>query len=213
MTETKGYSLTDRVFERLEQDILSEKYRSGEILSELSLSKQLGVSRTPIREAVRRLEQENLIEYMPKGIKVLGISAEDVKDIFDVRLAIEGLAVKKSAEKVTDEQLKILEETVELQEFYTARNDADHIKNMDSRFHEKIYECCNSSTYSEILSLLHKKTQRYRMLSVENEQRAKEAVKEHRKILNALISRDGEKAKKLTEQHIINAKKNILGGK
>ncbi len=212
MTETKGF-LADKVFLQLEEDILTEKYKAGEVLTESKLSDTLGVSRTPIREAIRRLEQEELISYLPKGVKVLGISSSDLRDIYDIRIAIEGMAAEKTAENITEEQLKRLEEIVELQEFYTNKSDTDHIKNMDTEFHEYIYECCGSSVYMATLSILHKKIQRFRRLSVENRKRAKNAVKEHKKILNALKEHNGPLAKTLTEQHIINAKNNILGGK
>lgn len=211
MTENKGYSLADKVFLQLEQDILTEKYKSGEILTELKLSEELGVSRTPIREAVRRLEQEELIAYLPKGIKVLGVSSDDLKDIYDIRIAIEGMAAEKAALYMTDTQLSEIEKIVELQEFYTKKSNADEIKNMDTQFHEYIYSNCNSPVLLTTLSLLHKKIQKYRRISVENKKRAKEAVKEHREILNALKKHDPKKAKMLSQQHIINAKNNIIG--
>lgn len=213
MSEKKGSSLADKIFIKLEEDILSEKYKAGEVLTEMKLSEELGVSRTPIREALSRLEQEELITFLPKGIKVLGVSLEDLKDIYDIRIAIEGMAAEKAAEKMSDAQLKEIEEIVELQEFYTKKNDADRIKNMDTQFHEYIYSNCDSPIFLTTLSLLHKKIQKFRRLSVENHKRAKDAVKEHREILNALKKHNSQLAKQLTEQHIKNAKNNIIGGK
>ena len=213
MTKGKNISLADRVFEKIENDILSEKYKPGEILTELQLSKELGVSRTPIREAIRRLEQEELLKYLPKGEMVVGISDEELRDIYEIRISLEGKAVYKAAEVITDEQLGELEKIVELQEFYTAKSNADSIKNMDSAFHKYIYDVCPSSAYKSTLTLLHKKIQKYRKVSVQNGDRAKSAAAEHREIFNALKERNPEKAGKLAEIHIINAEKNILGEK
>ena len=98
MLEHKTISLAEQVFERLENDILIGKYQRGEILTELKLVTDLGVSRTPVREALHRLEQEHIIEITPKGILILGVTEQDLKDIFAIRLRIEGLASAFAAE-------------------------------------------------------------------------------------------------------------------
>ena len=92
MLEHKTVSLAEQVFERLENDILTGKYQRGEVLTELKLVSDLGVSRTPVREALHRLEQEHVIEITPKGILILGVTEQDLKDIFAIRLRIEGMA-------------------------------------------------------------------------------------------------------------------------
>ena len=118
--EHKMISIADQVFERLEMDILSGVYERDEILTESRLSEQLGVSRTPIREAVRRLDQEHLVDLTSKGIRVVGISRQDIADISEIRLRLEGLAARWAAERATEEDIRALREIVELQEFYTA---------------------------------------------------------------------------------------------
>ena len=118
MLDHRTVSLADQVFEHLETDILSGKYQRGEILTESKLSAELGVSRTPIREALRRLEQEHLIEEAPKGSVVVGISEKDLGDIFMIRMKLEGQAAAMAAQNRTDEQLESLREAVEFQEFY-----------------------------------------------------------------------------------------------
>ena len=118
MIEHKTYSLADQVFERLEAEILSGQYARGEILTEMKLCQALGVSRTPVREALRRLQQEHLLEETGKGLMVLGITSEDLRDILEVRLRLEGLAAARTAERITEEQLGHLRETMDLQEFY-----------------------------------------------------------------------------------------------
>ena len=101
----KTISLADQIFERLESDILTGVYPIGSVLTELSLSEDLGVSRTPIREAVRRLEQEHLVEPSSKGVVVLSITPHDAMIIYDIRIQVEGLAARACAENITDEQL------------------------------------------------------------------------------------------------------------
>ena len=102
MAQFKTVSLADQVFEKLEDDIITGVYPRGEILTELKLVEQLGVSRTPIREALRRLEQERLIRDCSKGSLVLGITAEDLEDIMNIRQRIEGLSAYYATENLTE---------------------------------------------------------------------------------------------------------------
>ncbi len=212
MLEHKNYSLADQVFEALETQILCGQYARGEVLTELKLCEEMGVSRTPIREALRRLQQEHLLEDTGKGLKVLGITPADISDIMEVRLQIESLAAARAAERITDEELKNLEETVDLQEFYLTKKDSDHIKAMDSKFHELIYLYSGSNVFYDTLTPLHNKAQRYRKVSVENRSRAKESVQEHRAIYEALASRNPKLAAEKMQEHTKNAKKHVLKG-
>ena len=150
--------MADQIFEKLEQDILSGKYSRGEILTEMKLSEELGVSRTPIREALRRLSQERIIEEVSKGSRVLGISTEDLEDIFKIRLNIEGTCAAMTAKNITDEQLSELREVVDMQEFYITKENVDNIRAMDSRFHELLYKFSGSNIFYDILYQLHRKT-------------------------------------------------------
>ena len=113
MKEHRNISIADQIFDQLERDILSGKYRRGEVLSELRLAKELDVSRTPIREALLRLEQENVLKETGRGMEVIGISTEDMLDLYDVRLHLEGEAAKRAALNITDEQLAELLELAE----------------------------------------------------------------------------------------------------
>ncbi len=209
MIEHKTVSLADQVFEQLENDILSGKYSRGESLTESKLSLELGVSRTPIREALRRLEQEHLIEESPKGLEVVGINDKDLEDIFMIRLKLEGEAAAMAAKNYTDEQLAILREAVEFQEFYLDKNDPDRIKKMDSRFHETIYKMCGSAVFYDVLLPLHRKILKYRRASVSNTSRAEASVAEHRAIYDAISAHDASLAQKLVTEHLNNAYKHM----
>ena len=209
MIEHKSISLAEQVFDRLETDILSGKYQQGEILTELKLVGDLGVSRTPIREALRRLEQEHIVEITPRGILVIGVSRKDLDDILAIRIRIEGLAAAEAAKNITDEQLEELRETVELQEFYVPKHDADRINGMDSRFHQLIYRFSGSLPLYDTLMPLHKKLHKYRKASVENEVRSEHSSQEHRAIFEAIAARDADLAEKRMMAHINNAREFI----
>jgi len=210
MNNHKSISLADIVFEKLENDILSGKYPYGEILTEGRLSEELGVSRTPIREALRRLEAEHLIAETNKGVTVLGITKKDISDIFDIRLRLEGMAARLAAENADEAARENLVRIVDLQEFYTEKQDAEHIKDMDNDFHYNLYKSSNSPVLLNTLLPLHKKAQKYRKTSVSDGSRAHQSADEHRAILDAILARDGDLAEKTTVEHILNAKESIL---
>ena len=206
MIEHKTISLADQVFDRLETEILSGKYAPGDVLTELKLVSDLGVSRTPIREALRRLEQEHLIEISQKGILVIGVSKKDLADILAIRIRVEGLAAAECAKNITDEQLEELRETLELQEFYVPKHDAHRINTMDSKFHRLIYRFSGSNALYDTLMPLHKKVLKYRHASVQNEVRSENSSQEHRAIFEAIAAHDAELAEKRMGEHIANAK-------
>ena len=188
MTQFKTTSLADRVFEKLENDIIFGVYPRGEILTELKLVEQLGVSRTPIREALRRLEQERLIADTGKGSVVLGITEDDLLDILNIRLRIEGLASYYATKNMTPDGLQELEHVLDLQEFYYSKGDTEHIREMDDQFHALICKLSGRSVISDTLLPLHRKTQRYRKASIEDKERMVQVVKEHRKIYDAIAA-------------------------
>ena len=213
MTGYKSVSLSDQVFERLENDILSGRYKRGEILTETKLSAEIGVSRTPIREALRSLEQEHIIEESGKGSVVLGITENDLTDIFLIREQLEGLAASLAAKKRTEEQLADLREALELQEFYLEKQDADRIKVMDNKFHTELYKLSGSTIFYDILVPLHKKVQKYRKASLESKSRASQSVKEHRDIYEAVANADPQLASEYAKIHVKNAYNHIIEGK
>ena len=206
----KRVSLVDRVFEKLEDDILLGRYPRGEVLTEMRLAEELGVSRTPIHDALLRLAEVRLIEDNGRGFLVLGITREDVEDIMEIRLNVEGLASYYTTVNCSPESLEELLHIVELQEFYTSKGDRDRTKEMDDQFHSAICRLCRHNVISDTLVPLHKKIQRYRRASISDEKRMQEMAKEHRAIYEAIAAGDAEQAKKLTQLHVENAKKSML---
>jgi len=204
-------SLQERVFVQIQDDILNGKYKPGDSLIELRLSQELGVSRTPVREALKQLELQGLVQSTPnKGTIVTGISNQDIYDIYTIRMKIEGLAARWAAEKITPEELAELKEAVELEEFYTMKNDVGQLYKYDNSFHYIIFKASKSRPLMHTLSTFHHYLQRARNASFSTPGRARKALEEHQAILQALMERDPEKAEKLTEKHIRNAMNNLL---
>lgn len=204
-------SLTERVFSEIEQAILSGVYSVGDQLVESKISLELGVSRTPVREALKQLELEGLVTTIPnKGTFVVGVSTQDILDIYTIRVAIEGISSQWAAERITDSDVKELENIVELQEFYASKADILQILQLDTKFHEVIYEISGSRILNHTLALFHNQLKRARESSLLTTGRTITAVKEHRAIFEAIASHDAKKAKELTELHISNARDNIL---
>ncbi len=208
--EHRTISLAEQVFDRLEKDILSGVYPRGEVLTEMRLCADLEVSRTPVREALRRLEQEHIIEISGKGIVVLGVTEDDLRDIYDIRLEVEGFAAVRAAQNISDEEIQNLREVLELQEFYVLKKDAERIRLMDSRFHELVYRYTHSTVYFDTLMPLLKKVQKHRKKSVENNSRAQASLDEHREIFAAISARDTDKAEKAMLKHVANARNHII---
>ncbi len=209
MIEHKTISLADQVFEHLESDILSGKYARGEVLTESKLCAELGVSRTPIREALRRLEQEHIIEESGKGSVVIGVTEKDLEDIYVIRGQLEGLVASMAAQNRSEEQLALLREALEFQEFYVGKKDADRIKQMDNKFHNRMYELSGSMVFYDTLLPLHKKAQKYRKASLESNSRAVASVEEHRRIYEAVAAGDSALAEKYAREHVENAYNHI----
>ena len=210
MADFKTVSLADQVFEKLENDIISGVYPRGEILTELKLAEQLGVSRTPIREALRRLEQERLIKDSGKGSVVLGITVEDLMDIMNIRQRIEGLAAYYATINLTEQGLEELKQISELQDFYYVRKDVANLRKMDDLFHDTIYELSQRTIIRDTLHPLHQKTMRYRKISIEDPARMDLSIQEHKAIFNAIASGNAELASELITEHITRAKENMM---
>ena len=210
MMDYRTVSLSDQVYEHLETDILSGKYERGAIVTELQLCSELGVSRTPVREALRRLFQEHLIEDTPRGTMVLGITPKDYMDMSEIRLRIEELAVRGFIENATEDSLKELNEAVDFQEFYLTRGDVDHLRALDGRFHDIIYAGCGSRVLQETLARLHKKIQLYRRNAIQAPPRAASSVEEHKAILAAIVAKDADRAVERMHAHILNARERAL---
>ena len=213
MEEYQEYSLGGKVFQRIREDILKGKYKEHEELRENTIGKELGVSHTPVREALRQLELEGLVSIIPnKGAYVTGISPKDVKDIYMIRSMLEGLCARWATENITEEQMEELEETILLSEFHMKREgsyNVEQITMLDGRFHAILYEASNSRILSHVLADFHKYVQPARKSSVVSEERARKSIREHKQILRAIRDKDQDLAEQLANEHILHVMQNL----
>ena len=204
------YSLGGKVFQQLKNSILAGEFENGAELREIALAKKLGVSRTPVREALRQLEQEGLVEIYPnRGAYVKGITYKDVEDIFRIRARLEGLCAEMAVSSITHEQLDKVDEIILLSKFYEEKKDMEHLLKMDSQFHEVLFESCGSKMLEHQLKDYHQYVQKARLRSLKRQERAKKSTQEHEEILLAIKDRDAKRADELATRHILNAIANI----
>ncbi|MBR2965722.1 MAG: GntR family transcriptional regulator [Clostridia bacterium] len=209
--DKKSASLEKQVTATLEEEILTGKLECGTALTEQSLSARLGVSRTPIRAALHTLAEEGLISLIPnKGAVVVGVTRDDLVDIYKIRMRLEGLASATAAVRISDGDLERLRNAVELAEFYISKNDTEHLKELDTEFHSIIYRASGNRMLNKTLSELHRNITSYRKMSLAVPGRLERSAREHREIFEAIEARDAERADRLTSEHIAAALENML---
>lgn len=210
MQEQGEQSLRGRVFQQIRDGILSGKYASGDELREITIGQELGVSRTPVREALRQLELEGLVEIIPnKGAHVTGITNKDVKDIYMIRSYLEGLAARWATEHITEEEISELEEIVLLAEFNLKKDKPEQVVMLDGRFHALLYKTTNSRMLDHVLVDFHRYVQHARASSVAAKDRARKSVREHKAILEAIKEKDADLAEQLANDHILHVMENL----
>ncbi|MDD6482015.1 MAG: GntR family transcriptional regulator [Lachnospiraceae bacterium] len=204
------YSLSAKVFHVIREDILSGRYQADEELKEKNIGEEMGVSRTPVREALRQLELEGLVYIIPnKGAFVEGVTLKDIKDIYEIRALLEGLCARWAANNVTKEQMEQIEETIFLSEFHYSKENWDQILELDNRFHEQVYEACESKELTRVLRDYHHYLQRIRKITLGQKVRARASIDEHKAIADALKNKDAQAAEKYARIHIRNTISNM----
>lgn len=212
MIDYKSQSLANQVYETIERNILNGVYSKGEVISEMKLSEELGVSRTPIREAMTRLETERLIETTSTGTVVVGITDKDVRDMFQVKLHLDPLIMKMAATNISAHALEMLKENLEQQEFYNKKGNTEKLRDLDTEFHDIIYAESRSPILQHILTGIHHKLLKYRKASLDKSDRSDHSVEEHEAIFEALAARDEMRIELLVLQHINHSYDTIMKG-
>lgn len=203
--------LREIVFQALREAIISGELKPGERLMEVQLAEEMGVSRTPVREAIRKLELEGLVVMVPrKGAYVAGLSMKDAADVFEVRQSLEGLAAALAAERITDEEIEALERILLEINDAAEKNDLNLIIQKDAEFHNILFKASRNDKLVQIINKLKEQIDRFRIQSFENPGRLKKLVEEHKKIVEAISERNVEKAKKLAEEHIEKVENNVM---
>ncbi len=203
--------LRDVVFNTLRQAILKGELEPGERLMEIQLAERLGVSRTPIREAIRKLELEGLVLMIPrKGAEVAKISEKSLRDVLEVRRSLDELAIELAIQRMTDEDIAALEEAQKQFRAAVAGADAMTIAQQDENYHDVIYNATGNSRLVQILNNLREQMYRYRLEYIKDEEKRQILLAEHRKIYRALCSRHVEEAKQAMREHIDNQEITVL---
>ena len=191
----------------LRKDILQGRLQQGEKLTEQKICDEYGVSRTPVREAFRQLELEGFIDTIPnRGAFVAGFSAQEIQDMYELRKSYEILAVEWAIVRISDEELYKLEEAFEFMEFYTQKNDAEKMLNINMAFHELIYKASHNRILYNVLSsyqfyIKHSKGSRSYVTDY-----LVKVLEEHRAIFEAFKNRDVEAGIQAASRHLNNAK-------
>ena len=198
--------LRDVVFENLRKAILEGQLKPGQRLMEVQLAEQLGVSRTPVREAIRKLELEGLVVMLPrKGAYVANMSLKDIVDVLEVRASLEGLSASLAAERMHEDDIKKLEKIVQDFKEHASSGDVEQLLKMDVEFHECIFKAANNKRLHQLINSLWEQVYRFRVTYISDYDSSLSIVEEHNKILDAIEKGDCELAKKYATDHIINA--------
>ena len=197
--------LRDVVFNTLRQAILKGELAPGERLMEIQLAEKLGVSRTPIREAIRKLELEGLVLMIPrKGAEVARISEKSLRDVLEIRRSLEELAIELACERMTQEELKELEEAQKKFGDAIETGEAMAIAETDEHYHDLIYQGTGNDKLVQILNNLREQMYRYRLEYIKDKDKRQILLLEHDHILKALQGRNISEAKMAVREHIDN---------
>ena len=200
-------TLTNEIADIVRERILKGEYQIGEKIKESSIAQELNVSRTPIREAFKTLEEEGLLDYLPnRGCYAKGVTKRDVSDIYTVREALEEIAMTWACERITDEEIDKLEEQCELMDFYTKKRDVQKILTMNSSFHDIIYNSTGSRFLAQVLRSYKGYLDKTRKSVFYREEFLDSIQEEHKAIFEAVKSRDKDLAVAAIKKHLASSK-------
>lgn len=203
--------LRDVVFNTLRRAILTGQLKPGERLMEVHLANRLGVSRTPIREAIRKLELEGLVIMIPRrGAEVARITEKSLKDVLEVRRALDALSVELACDRITQEDIERLKEACREFEQAAEKADTSVIARADVALHDIIVEATGNQRLQQMVNNLSEQMYRYRFVYIQEESRHDNLVAEHREIYESIVSRDKARAAEAARLHIDNQERSII---
>ncbi|MBE6093016.1 MAG: GntR family transcriptional regulator [Selenomonas ruminantium] len=203
--------LREVVCESLREAIRSGVLKPGERIMEIQLAEELGVSRTPVREAIRKLELEGYVVMMPRrGTYVASMSIRDINEIFEIRTALESLSNGLAADHITDDELEHLQRLLVIIGGYIKEGNIEKIVETDIEFHDLLYHAARNERLVGIISNLRDQLTRFRTLSMSYPGRLEETLEEHRLIVDAIASGDRKAASRAAERHMENSEKTLL---
>ena len=211
----EGYELlSQKVYRALKTEIIKGSLKPGTKLSEGKIAEQMGVSRTPVREALKELAAEGFVKMNPnQAVAVSNASVKDVQEVLQIRGVLEGLAARLATKTINEEEIKELEKYQKRMEQYTNKDDVLAFSEMDAEFHELILNICGNNRLIQIRKNLSDQAHRYRIRSLSVPGRLKYSLKEHQEIVEALKRKNAEQADRLSQKHIENVLANILAHK
>ena len=210
-TKSEASSLTERVYQDFRRKIITGAIPGGTRLVETTLAAKLKVSRTPVREALHKLALEGLLYSIPRaGYIVEEMSDHDIQDLFKTRTAIEEIVVKWAMEKITPQELELLEKNLQKTDEVIKSGQTQMMMNLDNEFHQIIYKAARSKTLYKISQTLSDHTYKFRLACIHIPDIARRAKEGHLAIYEAIRSKDPQKAQKAVEDHLITVRKDIL---
>jgi DNA-binding GntR family transcriptional regulator len=211
----EGYELlSQKVYRVLKTEIIKGSLKPGTKLLEGKIAEQTGVSRTPVREALKELAAEGFVKMNPnQAVVVSNASVEDIQEVLQIRGVLEGLAARLAIKMISEEEIKELEKYQKQMEYYTKKDDVLAFSEMDAEFHELILNICGNNKLIQIRKNISDQAHRYRIRSLSIPGRLKYSLKEHQEIVEALKRKNAEQADRLSQKHIENVLANILAHK
>ncbi len=202
--------LRELVYEELRKLIMTGQIKPGTRMMEIELAESMGVSRTPVREAIRQLEKDNLVTIEPRrGAYVSDISPKDIDDMLLVREPLEGLATCLAAENMSDEEIEELIKTKDAYEHAYEQGTVQDLIEIDTRFHGIIINSCGNEYLISVLHELQDQVLRFRYIYFKSIKRAAEVIRDHENILDSIVKRDGDAAKQYAAEHIYKLRTSI----
>lgn len=203
--------LREVVCETLRDAVRRGVLQPGERLMEIQLAEELGVSRTPVREAIRKLEMEGYVIMMPRrGTYVADLSIRDVNEVFEIRTSLESLASGLAAERITEDELEKLQRLLVEIGAHIKNGDMESIVRTDTEFHDLLYQASRNKRLVGIISNLREQLTRFRTTSMSYPGRLKATLEEHRNIVEAIAQGDEKAARKAAEHHMEKSEQTLL---
>ena len=208
----EGYQpLRDMVFDVLMSAIMQGQLSPGERLLEVQLADEMGVSRTPVREAIRRLELEGFVVMVPrKGAYVAGLSINDVEEVYEIRTVLETLAVRLAAQRMQPADYAQLDDLSEKMRATWQEGNVDNWVSLDASFHELLYKFSRNERLVAMMNNIMEQLSRYRIISLANVEVRHNSLSEHQELIEALKRRDSEAAATAVAMHIENTKQSLI---
>lgn len=203
--------LREVVTETLREAIVSGVLKPGERLMEIQLAEELGVSRTPVRESIRKLELEGFVVMVPRrGTYVADLSIKDINEVYEIRTVLDVLAAGLAAERITEEELEQLERLLVQISEYVEQNNVEKLIETDSLFHDVLYRASRNDRLVGIINNLREQFTRFRSISMQYPGRMKNTVEEHTRLVEAIAQRNPELAQQIAREHMENSEQTLL---